>query len=182
MARSRGFTLLEVMLVVMLLGGIAMTVMASLPTRSDLQQADERLTQALQWASAQATLEGRIYGMAVTQYGWQLMVISNTVDNSLRESLYWPKRYWHSVKNSNYRQSEILPVNLVLHLDIANETQVLSQLLEEDPFFEPQLLFLPGGESNTFHLTLQDVDGEKQATIHSPNELQLTTPVIEKFF
>jgi general secretion pathway protein H len=182
MTQARGFTLLEVMLVLMLLGGVAMTIIATLPTHSNLQQADERLTAALHWVTEQTTLENRIYGMTVTQSGWQLWVLSSQRDNSRGESLYWPQRYWHTVKVRQYQQPEVLPSDLILHLSITDETQTLSPIPDKADFLAPQLLFLPGGESPLFLLTLQEVDGMKQSISHSQQELQSFPPTAAKVF
>lgn len=64
---SRGFTLMEIMLVLVLLGSMATLVLKTLPSSSrELSQESDQLTVALQWAAQQAELDGKIYGLSLS--------------------------------------------------------------------------------------------------------------------
>ena len=77
--RSRGFTLIEIMLVVVIIGCAAGIVVLSLPGMGsqgdgDIKSLSDRLGATLTQASEQSMLEGRTIGVWVDQQGYQFMV------------------------------------------------------------------------------------------------------------
>ncbi len=77
--RSRGFTLIEIMLVVVIIGCAAGIVVLSLPGMGsqgdgDIKSLSDRLGATLTQASEQAMLEGRTIGVWVDPQGYQFMV------------------------------------------------------------------------------------------------------------
>lgn len=69
MKYHRGFTLLEIMLVLVVISLGSMVVVMSLPDRSqdEVQQTAERLYQRLQLLSEDAIFSGRTYGLYVDE-------------------------------------------------------------------------------------------------------------------
>ena len=77
--RSRGFTLIEIMLVVVIIGCAAGIVVLSLPGMGsqgdgDIKSLSDRLGATLTQASEQSMLEGRTIGVWVDPQGYQFMV------------------------------------------------------------------------------------------------------------
>lgn len=74
--KACGFTLMEIMLVLVLLGSMATLVLNSLSSSREINQETDRLAMALQWAAQQAEQDGKIYGLSVTNNTWQLMTLN----------------------------------------------------------------------------------------------------------
>jgi general secretion pathway protein H len=78
--RSRGFTLLEIMLVIMIIGCSVGIVVLSLPNISadgqDIKSISEKLAASIQVASEQSILEGRTIALYVDDKGYKFMVRS----------------------------------------------------------------------------------------------------------
>lgn len=76
--RSRGFTLLEIMLVIMIIGCSVGIVVLSLPNIStdgrDIKTVSERLAASIQMAADQAVMEGRTIALYVDDKGYKFMV------------------------------------------------------------------------------------------------------------
>ncbi|EEQ11891.1 General secretion pathway protein H [Yersinia mollaretii ATCC 43969] len=157
---SRGFTLMEIMLVLVLLGSMATLVLKTLPSSSrELNQESDQLTVALQWAAQQAELDGKIYGLSLSPHQWQLMTL-NSQPHKRGESYLWPNHYWHPVKVGKLQQQRPLPDNLTLTLALQDQPIPLNTMQDESLIDEPKIIFFPGGERSHFELTLSDLEGQ----------------------
>ncbi|HEJ9097000.1 TPA: type II secretion system minor pseudopilin GspH [Serratia odorifera] len=149
---SSGFSLLEIMLVLVLLGGVATLVIGALPGQPALQQHQQHLSAQLQWANERAVQEGQVYGLAVAAREWQLVKLVQTSDGG-QPSYYWPGRYWQPVDNGRSAQLPPLPEGASLQLLLEGHELPLSSRLH-DQGLEPRILFMPGGEVSGFELRL----------------------------
>ncbi|WP_349257515.1 prepilin-type N-terminal cleavage/methylation domain-containing protein [Cedecea sp.] len=163
----RGFSLLEIMLVLVLLGGLATLVIGSLPGDPPLKRHEEQLSTQLRWAAERAVQEGQVYGVAVAAREWQLVRLVRA-PNGEHDSYYWPGHYWQPVAIGNKPpKSTLLPEGISLRLMIEEHQPPLRTTLHEQGL-EPQVLLMPGGEVNRFELQLL---AENQA----PRTLNLTS-------
>ena len=153
-SRSRGFTLLEMMLVIVLLASVAMLVSGALPRReASVQQESRRLLNVLHWAQEQSMLDGEIYGLTVTQHGWQLLRICQTAceeDAGFANNVV-PDSVWVIARQKSARLQRQLE-GIDFQLEVENHPQKPGP--QGSSFSEPQILFYPGGESSQFWLTL----------------------------
>lgn len=157
---SRGFTLMEIMLVLVLIGSMATLVLKTLPSSSrELSQESDRLAVALQWAAQQAELDGKIYGLSLSPHQWQLMTL-NSQPHQRGESYLWPNHYWHPVSVGKLKQQRPLPDSLTLTLALQNQPIPLNTMQDESLIDEPKIIFFPGGERSHFELTLSDLEGQ----------------------
>lgn len=156
---KRGFTLLEIMLVLVLLGGMAKLVLATLPSSSEINQESKQLAVALQWAAQQAEQDGKVYGLSVSHDKWQLMTLNNQ-PHSKGESYLWPHHYWHPLDDGKLKQQHPLPGGLTLELTLQDQPIPLSTILDDGLINEPKIIFFPGGERSLFELTLSEQDGQ----------------------
>lgn len=148
LARSvRGFTLLEIMLVMMLLGGLATLIMTTRPAKNT-KWAGEKLALELRTIAHRAILEQRLYGAVVYRDGIRLLVLTRTEQDGV-QSQHWPEYYWHSVSNMKKKLTYSLPTEITLTLSV--ESNVLITYPMNDNFAdEPQLIFQPDGENSDF--------------------------------
>lgn len=148
----KGFSLLEVMLVLVLLGGVATLAIGVLPAPPTLQQHEERLHALLRRAAERAVLEGQVYGLAVAGREWQLVKLVRA-PNGEHPSYYWPGRYWRPAQDGQTAQIHRLPAGTRLQLLLEDHEQPLSDHLQQQGL-EPRVLLMPGGEVSRFELRL----------------------------
>ncbi|WP_145932201.1 type II secretion system minor pseudopilin GspH [Yersinia bercovieri] len=160
---ARGFTLMEIMLVLLLLGSIATLVLKTLPSSSrELNQESEQLAVALQWAAQQAEQDGKVYGLSVSNHQWQVMTL-NSQPHNRGESYLWPSHYWHPVNYGKLKQQRLLPDSLTLELTLQDQLIPLNTMLDDSLINEPKVIFFPGGEHSLFKLTLSDQSGQTRS-------------------
>ncbi|MHA0902055.1 prepilin-type N-terminal cleavage/methylation domain-containing protein [Enterobacter ludwigii] len=157
--KQKGFTLLEMMLVILLCGSITLAI-KSVASEDPLQEESLRLTEILHWAEQQAQRDGHIYGLAPSQNAWQLMVLKRKPNGS-HASYYWPGYYWHPVDKTNPLHHS-LPESISVQLTKADALIPLPASLEDSMLQEPKLLLFPGGEHSEAEITLIRKDGSQQ--------------------
>ncbi|RPH30136.1 type II secretion system protein GspH [Buttiauxella warmboldiae] len=133
---NRGFTLIEMMLVVTIVAAASSLVVMALPNSSPQKQAREmlaRLADAVPMQRREAMSQGALLGLLITAHGYQFMVQD--------------AHGWRGLSSTGA-------------LAAADSTLQLTQLdlpLDESPADEregkPQILFFPGGETTPFELT-----------------------------
>jgi type II secretion system protein H len=75
-----GFTLLEILLVVLIIGIVSSLLVLSVSTAGIARQAQQeaqRLVALMQYARQQAILENRLYGLQLQPHGYQFLVYQN---------------------------------------------------------------------------------------------------------
>ncbi|NIY46293.1 type II secretion system minor pseudopilin GspH [Cedecea colo] len=154
--RQRGFTLLEMMLVLLLLGLGASMVVSQMPNATyRAAQESQRLAERLQRLTYQAALEGRAYGLVVQRDRWQLR--------------RWQAQGWQNLSLPHGAGAQTLPAGW--HL----------QLIQPGPEAEdgvPQVLLLPGGEIMPFRLRyfsagqlMAEIVMDDEGGIHTDNKI-----------
>lgn len=169
-AREKGFTLLEIIVVLFLLAITSRLVVSSLPNSSETERTGQKLSATLQWAAKQAVLEGKIVGVAISQHGWQTMSLSKKPGNN-NESYHWPGHYWQPIAPGKQPSLHQLPANFSLLLAIEEQEQPLTLQSDDLDGIEPKVFFLPSGESNDFELQLITAQGEKQRIVNQHGEI-----------
>ncbi|WP_099063289.1 type II secretion system minor pseudopilin GspH [Serratia sp. BW106] len=141
--RQRGFTLMEIMLVLVLIGITgAIIVPHDRSERAQFANAMTTLTLALSAAQQRAEQTGFPVGISVAEQGWQRMIYRTRARSEEREG--WRIDGIHGA---------ILPDSLSLSLQLEQLEMVLPSAL--DPEATPQLWFYPGGEMSLFTLKLR---------------------------
>lgn len=157
MRKAAGFTLLEIMLVLLILGAGAGLIVATLPDR-DTRPLAKKLLLALRWTSEQAEIEGQAYRLELRTSGWQLYRLEKGNDG---EATFLPGYQWQPVTTTlgHHRLPE------KSQLRVYQQTRAL--VLPTD------VLFLPDGSVSS--LTIDIVTEGSQAqriTWHEGNYQQ----------
>jgi general secretion pathway protein H len=153
--RQRGFTLLEMMLVLLLLGIGTWLVIGQMPSTSyRAERESQRLAERLERLTYQATLEGRTFGLLVEPGRWQFK--------------HWHTQGWRDLALPQGAGGQILPKGWRLELEQPLETAE----------GVPQVLMLPGGEVTPFQLRyfyaerlMAEIVLDEQGRIHTRDDL-----------
>jgi general secretion pathway protein H len=147
---ARGFTLVEILIVVVIVGflaGMAVLAIGNDPQRQ-LKQEAQRALAVLQLASDEAMLEGREYGLILDDSGYQVALFDEK------------KRQWLPSPQNAFSRYE-LPDSIILSLETEGSTVDLAKLLTKqdseketpsDNDLAPALLILSSGEITPFTL------------------------------
>lgn len=154
MQRESGFTLLEMMMVLLLLGVMARLVIGMQPS-SPAPSVVKKVHQAARWAAEQAQLEGRIYRMELDRQNWQISALGHGEDG---EKGPLPGTVWY-------------PVSAPLASGLLTEGQ-----LEAETVFPFSIWFAPGGEMTPVDVVFQEHGGLRHYISLSPDTIWRTDP------
>lgn len=196
-SKSRGFTLIEIMLVMVIIGCAVGVVVLSMPgvgsrDDGDIKTQSERLQALVSQVAEQAMLEGRTIGLRIDPTGYQFMVrqkkstdqaVTTESANSNQIATAWEDQVWVRYEKDKLRTNATFPEGTEVDLELGGlaldneENRVglekvdwFSQRDETNP--EPQILLLPGGEITPFELTLTPPTDEN-ANAQDKNYIQL---------
>ena len=182
----RGFTLIEIMLVIVIIGCATGIIVLSIPggpspkLGNDLAEESQQLAATIQVMSEQATQQGRTIGLHISDHGYQFMIRQqttaaneDTVAQSTSQALDtlpdWDHQVWQPYTSEKLRTAGKFDekVSLALTLDGLQLQEEENRLGRSNPqWFDtenqleaktPQILLLPSGEITPFSLTLEEL-------------------------
>lgn len=136
--RQQGFTLIEVMLVMVIAAVAAMAVITFLPERASQQRFGERFRALLEYAADRAVYTHQPVGIALSEGHYQLLQLASPGERSKR-------LIWMPLESGRYPGSGLFPDELEVALNGQPLPPVISLV--------PQVLFLPDGEASVFTLS-----------------------------
>lgn len=146
MRRSRGFTLIEILVVVVIIAVMVSAVVLSIGVAGNDRELDgetEQFTRAAEVALEQAQLEGRDYGFRFAQEGWEVRVYDGRTG------------VWRGIPNDRLLEQHALPEGLVQRLEVEGRVLLLkpqAKLVDADA---PQVMAFGGGEWQPFRWVLE---------------------------
>lgn len=188
MRASRGFTLLEILLVVALIGlaatAVTLTIGRSGPEDKMVTEG-QRFIALFQLVQEETELAGQELGLRVEDHGYLWVALDG-------------EGKWQPLADDRYLTEKRFDdsISLTLALDDLpfQQEERLSEggkLFEDKPLFEeqgeeqkyePQVLIFPGGEATPFSLTFKHLDlaGEWRVDSNDFGQAQLITPQDEE--
>jgi general secretion pathway protein H len=163
-ARSTGFTLIELMIVVFIIGLMAAAVVITFGgDRRDTQldQEAERLHALFDYVREQAELQTRDYGFRVNKSGYSFVVF-DVLQNQ-----------WRAADEDDAMRQREFPETLEPQVVVDGRRIVLDQKAKDLEEFKPQVMIFSNGDLTSFEISLRRQGGGASARIYTDEQLQV---------
>jgi general secretion pathway protein H len=169
-ARARGFTLIEILVVVTIIGVITAAVVLSVSTTGrdrELEKESDRLLALINYTREQAELQTREFGVMFSDDGYEFL----TYDNR--------RAAWRGVFEDEALGARKLPYGLTFALSIESRPVTFGRPKDAKDK-TPQLMIYSNGDLTTFTATLLRDAGLRSITLtEDDNGLVVQKPMIE---
>jgi general secretion pathway protein H len=158
--RSKGFTLVEILVVVVIMAVVISLAVLSIGTTgrdSQLDQEGRRVQALIDLLHERAVLEGRDFGVRILPSAYEFVVYDTIKDQ------------WKKFDEENQYRHRELPKGVSFQLQLDQTTVVLKapdKDLSGGPPQPPQLAIAASGEGTPFRLILQRDTTQAQATVN----------------
>lgn len=160
-ARSAGFTLIEIMLVVFLIGlitAVAVITFGGDRRDTELDKEAERLDALLDYVREQAELQTRDYGLRVNAVSYSFVVF-DVLQNQ-----------WRTADEDDALRERKFPEGIEPQVVVEGRLIVLDQRKREIDDFKPQVLIFANGDLSSFEVLLRREDSNDQARIYTDEQ------------
>ncbi len=164
--RARGFTLMEIMVVVAIIGLVSAAVLLKFSGShrdTELDQEAQRLDALFDYVREQAELQTRDYGFRLNDKGYSFVVFDVLVNQ------------WRPVDEDDAMRDRELPADLNTELVVEGRTVVLLRKKKEKELedFAPQVMIFSNGDMSSFELALQREGSEERARIYTDEQTNI---------
>lgn len=161
MKHNRGFTLIEIMVVVIIVGIITATVILSIGNLGDSREMlreGRRVSMLLQTASDEAVLQGRDYGMEIVEAGYRFVEFNPYTRQWAdipQDDMYRYRRLPEDHSFELYVEDRPLLLTAEpTNLSKTDKTRDKDKDDEEAAFYSPHILVFSSGEITPFELRI----------------------------
>ena len=161
-ARSMGFTLIEIMVVVFIIGLItaaAVITFGGEQRDTELDREAERLDALFDYVREQAELQTRDYGFRVNNVGYSFVVF-DVLQNQ-----------WRTADEDDALRQREFPEGLEPQVVVDGRRIVLDQKKRDLEEFKPQIMIFANGDLTSFEISLRREGGGAGARIYTDEQL-----------
>jgi general secretion pathway protein H len=161
-ARSAGFTLVEIMIVVFIIGLItaaAVITFGGEQRDTELDREAERLDALFDYVREQAELQTRDYGFRVNNVGYSFVVF-DVLQNQ-----------WRTADEDDALRQREFPDGLEPLVVVEGRRIVLDEKKRDLEEFKPQIMIFANGDLTSFEISLRREDGGASARIYTDEQL-----------
>ncbi len=154
---QRGFTLLEILVVLVIIGIITSMAVLNIGDRKDevLQREANRISALIKLAREEAILEGREYGLGFWREHYQFYELDEEAET------------WSPLAGDSHLRPRELPETVGIMLELENQ----EILLGAKPPEKPQIFILSSGETTAFILQIEPTEWDSEAIILEYDQL-----------
>ena len=159
--RARGFSLIEIMVVITIIGLITAVVMIKFVGNNrdtGLDQEAERLSALFDYVREQAELQTRDFGFRANDSGYSFVVF-DVIANQ-----------WRPVEEDDALRDRELPGGLEPHVVVEGRSIVLEREKKNLKDFQPQILIFANGDLSSFEISLQREGAEQSARLYTDEQ------------
>lgn len=167
MIRQRGFTLLELMVVLAIIGallGIATLSVSNQQARDETLAFARQLIVLMGASQEEAVFQNTDLGLAVDIDALLMLQYQDvnsqefSANKSMEELAQLARNPWDRYQGQSLRTEFLAPEGVFIALSVDGQELDLSQLINQDDGPLPALLFLSSDEYTPFEMTLQHAD------------------------
>jgi general secretion pathway protein H len=169
--RNSGFTLIEILVVVVIIGIVSAGVLLSVSLTGqdrDLDKESQRLLTLVNYAREQAELQTREYGLLFRDDGYEFLTFD------VRRNL------WRDVFEDDALRDRNLPEGLGIKLSVDARPVILTKPKDAKDK-APQVMIFANGDLTTFEVTVERDGGVRSVTLTEDDKGKvIAKPVVEE--